>query len=268
MSSIFNIVRMLIPLFLAGIVFAQDCRVENFFRDRERGWFWRNVCLEEEAKKKKKEKEEKMVVVIPWDRLGEMKPSEVRKIYEKALDVAVANPTYENVRELKRLEVWMLKKASKFQEVATLVAMTDPEVASFAGMIASTTPGRMAYMKERSEEIYGKVLSYRDRAGLLIAVREGCSYCRALKEMIATYFVPGTGWSVRYVDIDRNPAFAENMQVYAVPDVFLAVKGEKPFVLRIATGYVSYDTLLERIYVGLKIYEQGGLSHAEEVSSY
>jgi len=253
----------LLLILLVSIVFAQECRVENFFRDRERGWFWRNVCLEE---KEKKEKEEPLAVKIPWDRLEGMKPSEIKELRDKALEVAVANPTYENVREFYRLQIWMLKKAEEFQDMVQLVTMTDPELASFSGMIPSTTPSRIAYFDARQEKVMRKIFSYRDRAGLLVAVKEGCIYCGAFMRVLEEYFIPGTGWSVRYIDIDRNPGFAVNMRVYAVPDVFLAVMGEKPFVLRIATGFVTYDVLLERIYRGLEIYEQGGLSH-EKVSA-
>ncbi len=256
-------VRVFLLLF-AGVVFANTCEVRYFFKDRERGWFWKNVCVEEEKKKEKEEKED-LVVRIPWNKLDQMKPSEIRKLGEKAREIAVANPTYENVKEYYRLQVWMLKKAEKFQKVASLVTMTDPEVASFAGMIADTKPSRTAYLSAEREKMYRKVLSYKDRAGLLVAVKKGCPYCKAFKDMVRTYFIPRTGWSIKYIDIEENPGFAVNLQVYAVPDIFLAVMGEKPFVLRIATGFVSYETLIERIYMGLEVYEKGGLKH--EVSS-
>ena len=256
-------------LLLSGLVFGATCEVENFFRDRERGWFWKNLCVEEERIKGEEREEEKLVVRIPWDKLGKMKPSEIRKLREEALEIAIANPTYENVREFYRLQVWMLKKSERFQKVANLVVMTDPEIASFVGMIADTKPSRVAYLSAEREKMYKKVLSYRDRAGLLVAVKKGCPYCKAFKDMVRTYFIPRTGWSIKYIDVDENPGFAVNLQVYAVPDIFLAVMGEEPFVLRIATGFVSYETLIERIYTGLEIYERGGLKHeVSEVSAY
>lgn len=247
-------------LLLSGFAFADACKVEYFFRDRERGWFWKNLCIEEEEKKEEERKEEKPLTVrIPWEKLDRMKPSEIRKLREEALEIAVANPTYENVRELYRLQVWMLKKSERFRRMVDLVVMTDPVVAGFAGMIADTKPSRIAYLSARRDEIFRKVLSYRNRAGLLVAVSKRCPYCMAFKNMAETHFIPRTGWRIRYIDIDENPGFAKNMQVYAVPDIFLAVMGEKPFVVRIATGFVSYETLMERIYMGLEIYEKGGL---------
>lgn len=251
---------LIFSLALAGTVFASDdpCKIKPFFKDREKGWFWKKMCIGREEKELRKTK-----VIVPWDRIDKIKPSELRKIYTEALDVAIANPTYENVREVKRLEMYMTKKARKYQEVASLVVMTDPELAAYTGMIASQTPARIAYMETKQEEIYRKLVRYRQKAGLIVAVRKGCSYCRAFKQMVATYFIPRTGWSVKYVDIDENPNFARNMSVYAVPDVFLAIKEEKPFIVRIATGYVSFNELIGRIYTGIKVYEQGGLSYGE-----
>ncbi|HHJ63313.1 MAG TPA: hypothetical protein ENJ61_00235 [Aquifex aeolicus] len=251
---------------LTGVVFASTCEIKYFFKDRERGWFWRNLCIEEERKGGKKKEGKDLTVKIPWDRLDEMKPSEIRKLREEALEIAVANPTYENVRELYRLHVWMLRKSERFQRTADLVVMTDPVVAGFVGKVADAKPARVAHLSARRDEMYRKVVSYRKRAGLLIAVTNTCPYCRALKDMIRLYFLPRTGWSVKYIDIEKNPGFARNLQVYTVPDIFLAVMGEKPFILRIATGFVSYETLIERIYTGLEIYEKGGLKY-EEVSA-
>ena len=260
----------LLLFLLAGAVFGGICEVKYFFKDRERGWFWKNLCIEKEGMEKetKKENKEKFVVHIPWDKLDKMKPSEIKKLREEALEIAVANPTYENVKEYYKLQVWILKKSEKFQKMASLVVMTDPEVASFAGMIADTKPSRVAYLSAEWERMYKKVLSYKNRAGLLVAVKKECPYCKAFKDMADAYFIPRTGWSIKYVDIGENPVFATNLQVYAVPDIFLAVMGEKPFVLRIATGFVSYETLIERIYMGLVIYEQGGLNHEASKVSY
>jgi len=247
---------------LLGFLFAygsDPCKREWFFTDKEKGWFWKNVCIEKKERKEEKKKEGEKVVKIPWDRLDEMTPSQIRKLRDKVLEIAVMNPTYENVKEYKRLELYIVKKADRFQRVAQLVAMTDPEIASYGGMIPSETPSRVVYAKEKRARILKKLSQYRNRAGLLIAVRKTCPYCRVLKEVIAMYFIPRTGWSVKYVDIDENPGFAYNMNVYAVPDIFLAVMDEKPFVLRIATGSVSYGELIERIYMGLEVYEKGGL---------
>lgn len=258
--------RLVLSLLLAGLVFADECKVENFFKDRERGFFWKRVCLEkEEEKKDKKEKKEKkeekkeLVVRIPWNELDKMKPSEIRKIAEEAREIAIANPTYENVREYYRFQVWMLKKASKFQEMAYLVAMTDPYVASYAGMIPNDFLGRTAYLSSEWQKKYNKVVAYRDRAGLLVAVKKGCPYCEVFKQVLEMHFIPQTGWAVKFVDVDENPNFARNLQIFGVPDTFLVVKGDKPFILRIATGPLSYEALVERVYWGLEVYEKGGL---------
>lgn len=252
---------MIILLFLtAGLVFGSTCEVKYFFKDRERGWFWKNVCIEEENRKEEKEKKKEYEIVrIPWDKLDGMKPSEIRKLREKALEIAVSNPTYENVKELYRLHVYMLKRARKFQEMATLVAMTDPEVSAYGGVIPVSKMGRDIYFGIKRENIYRKILSYKDRAGLLIAVTETCPYCKAFKRIVDLYLIPETGWSVKYVDINENPGFARNLGIRSVPDIFLVVMDEKPFVMRIGTGYMAYDMLLERIYRGLEVYERGGL---------
>lgn len=256
-------------LLLASVSFASPCKVENFFGDRERGWFWRNVCLEEEKKEEKKpKKKEEKVVVIPWSRLKDMTAKEIRELMTNTLEVAVTNPTYENVREYLRLQKWVLERSRKFQEVASLVNMTDPELSSYVGKIPSSKVAKDVYMSETQERMRKKLDEYRDRAGLLVAVSERCGYCKAFKRMAKLFFVPNTGWKIKYIDVDEYPAFAYRMQVSSVPDIFLAVMGQEPFVIRIGTGYLTETELIERVYRGIQIYEQGGLGHVQKAGAW
>jgi len=241
--------------------FAIKCEVRDFYLDRERGWFWNRVCIEEERKEKEREVEK--VVRIPWDRLGEMTPSEIKKLREEALEIAVMNPTYENVKELKKLELYIMKRSEKFQQVATLVYMTDPEIASYVADVPISTAGRIEKFSHMWDEIYRKLAEYRDRAGLIVAESKTCPYCKKQKEVLELMFKSRTGWAIRYVDIEENPAFAVRMSVYAVPDIFVAIRGRERFLMRVATGFISLDELVMRVYRAIEIYEGGGLWNAK-----
>jgi len=260
-------VGLLLGMVIVSVALGSNpCETKWFFSDREKGWFWKNLCVKKKEEERDKEKKDNEAAV-PWEKLDEMMPSELKKLREKVLETAVKNPTYGNVLALKKLELYMLKKAEDFRKMWALVTISDPEVASYVSAHPTAEPARRVYLLTKEEEVKEKLESYKNRAGLLIAVRKTCPYCHELDRMIRTFFIPRTGWSVQYIDIDEKPGFARNMNVYAVPDIFLAVMGEKPFVVRIATGYVTYSELIERILMGLEVYEKGGLDNVEKVAS-
>ena len=248
----------LIVLLMTVSVFAgtDPCSREYFYREKAEGWFWKNICIKEEEEEEEEIPER---VEVPWDRIDRLPPSKIREIYNRALDVAIMNPSYENVLEVKKLEDYMVKKARKFAEVAFAVSISDPHLSEVNLRIPTGVSARAVALAEEKRRKKEKLAFYRDRAGLIVAVTKTCPYCREMKRIIETYFIPYSGWEVLYVDVDENREFARRMSVYSVPDVFIAIRGEEPFVLRIATGLVTGEELVDRVLAGIRIYEEGGL---------
>ena len=115
-------------LLLFGLSFGDLCRpLKGWYEDRERGWFFGEWC-EKVEEKREKEKEKEKVVRVPWERLDRMSWREVRKLVEEIRGQAVMNPTYENVLEWKRLQLWMARKGMEFVKMDRLVTVTSGDV--------------------------------------------------------------------------------------------------------------------------------------------
>jgi len=236
--------------FLIALVYA-DCKpYKNFFYDEERGWFWKENCPEKE-KKEDTDKEKAFRVVIPWDKLDEMSPDEIKELQRKAEAIAIMHPTYENVREYKKLLLWIANKAREFAKMSYLVSMTDPEIASWLAQRPGTPYARRAYFKVKWNKVNEILERFKDKAGLVIFEREGCPYCEKQK-VIADLFSERHGWTVKFVDVYEKPVAAQRLNVQMVPDIFLVLNKEgRPIWQRIATGLQTLSQLERSVVWGL-----------------
>lgn len=118
----------------------------SFIGEHEEGWFWYKdpVLIEEQEEEKKEEpkKEESPVVVMKVDPPPETEPKEnepspdegpepfsvkwFQENLQKHLEVAIDNPTPENVRNYYMIQRVMMDKAQRFTEVAQSVVQGDP----------------------------------------------------------------------------------------------------------------------------------------------
>lgn len=245
--------RLISFLLIASFVWASCKPTKNFFEDRERGWFWKEVCTQEVKKKEKKEKKLPKKVIIPWSKLNDMSPDEIKKLVKEAESIAIMHPTYENVREYKRLLLWIANKAREYAKVDYLVSMTDPEIASWLAERPYTPYARRAYFKAKEKKVDEILRKYKDKAGLVIFKKEGCPYCERQKFVIKL-FKQKYHWEVKWVDVYEAPNAVEKLQVNSVPDIFLVLnKNGKPVWQRIATGLQTLDKLKKQIVWGLYV---------------
>lgn len=236
------------------LIFAKDsqCEKRPFYSDRERGWFWKEIC-------KKERKKKETVVKIPWDRLDSMSAEELKKLGEKVRAIAIMNPTPENVRQFLKLNIYFSKKASKFAGIASTIAMLDSEIASERGKIPTASFARFFERGVKLEERKERIRRNLNNFGLIVVVERTCPYCHKLAEIIKRDILP-YGINVLFVERTERLRFANRLGVRMVPDTFLVWReGNKPHFFRIATGLVDSNTLLERIDFILQKIEEGKL---------
>jgi len=249
----------ILGLFLSiGFAIALECKISNFYTGPEVGFYVKKLCEEEKKEEKRKEEKSKeklpQRVKIPWDMIDKLTPKEIRELHEKVLEIAVMYPTYENVYELKKLEAYMLKKAQKFYEMSYLVAFSSPEIAK--ELSPTNTQGRMLLSQYLEKKLKEKLLEYKDRAGLVVVESHSCPYCIEMKKVLEVYVKPEIGYAIRYVNF-YSP-LAKRLGAIAVPDIFLVIRkrDNTPWIIRVATGFVSADTLLQRIYYAILYFEK------------
>lgn len=173
-------------------------------------------------------------------------------------NVSIMRPTEDNVRRYMELEVAVVRRASRFADVAQRVAWAHPE-------LDMTLEGRPVnaqaievfdkrQMSERAETV--KALS-QDHV-LLFFFRSDCPYCHAFAPTLAGFSarygisivpisVDGAGLA-EFKDFRVDNGIARRLNVTSVPTVFLAqpATGE---IQPVGFGPLSESQLLERLTV-------------------
>lgn len=258
-----KLISLVLAVFITSVVSAEQCKkTKEYYKDSSRGYYYFEDCSQEEVEIEK-EKEPEIPKLqgfktipkeqqIPWDILDEIDPSEIDAIHLQALSVATMHPTEENVKEHKKLLMWITQKAMSYVVTNTAVTKTDADLAKWAGKNPASTSGRhvkIAYMEKKKKEI---IYSFKDKAGLIVLTQQGCIYCEKQKEVL-NILRGEMEWVAKTVDARSVPNMAAKFGVSTFPDIFLVInRGGQPVYQRIGAGFHTYASLKDGILFGLK----------------
>lgn len=230
-----------------------------FWNDRHRGWhFYEDPPVESPAPLP--EKRAPAPATMP--KVADQRPPELRQFeqmqrqLEDLRNVAIVNPTEDNVRRYMRFEAKVVRQASYFADVAQRVAWTEPD-------LDMTLEGRpvnalaiQAYDKDQAQSRQAAVAALAPTHVLFFFFRSDCPYCHTLAPTLdafqARYGMRVVAISVDGAGLPGFPAFrrdngiAKTLGVSQVPALYLA----EPFSNRVTplgVGVLSEAQLLERI---------------------
>jgi len=223
-----------------------------FFSDRKRGWWW----YEKEPAKPEKKKEESGTRVkvnldnYTYQELWNMYPDDFQKILKIVLRQAVQNPSVKNVKDYLTMQDISKRKSMVFSSVVGYVGQTNPDF-SINETYPTTAPGRRALTAMNLNEKNNTINEARGRFALIMFNRDGCSFCESQSEILA-YFEDYFGWSIRKVNISRQPDVAARFNIEKVPEIIIVSRKTGDY-MPISVGTVSMNELKDRIYRSIRM---------------
>jgi len=212
-----------------------------------KGWWWYEDPPKTEPEKKLKEP------ILPEyspEELWAMDPDRLRDYAETVKKEAVRLPSEANVRRHYQVQDIIRRKAVAFANASELIWQKHPEL-SVAKDVPLAAPGRNAVTREKVVERERELAAGRDEFALLYFRSEGCPFCEE-QEAILDYFRKRFGWTVKAIDVDRNPALAGRLGVQTTPTLMLIRKGV-PDTLPITVGVASAAEIEARLYRGIRL---------------
>lgn len=230
----------------------------SYWGDLERGWFWyEDPLLDPEPPK----------VVAPVAPPTTKQPRKAPELVElerlqrqleEARKIAVIRPTEQNVLRYMRLEADVVRRATKFSEVAQRLGWTNPELdMSLEGRPVNPLALQAYNQKSLAEsESAIKALS-RDHA-LFFFFRSDCPYCHTYAPILEQ-FASRFGLMIVPISLDGGgiPSFesprtdngiARTLNVTQVPATFLAHPSSGT-ITPVGFGVLSTDQLINRVTV-------------------
>lgn len=234
---------------------------DSYWRDRERGWFWYDDPLPERNEGPKPKPAAIPTISAPT---GLRKPSELvefealQKRVEDLRNIAIINPSEQNIRNYLNIQNFVIEKASTFADVAQRVIWATPELDPTVTGRPVNAKALEVFDREQAGTRTNTVAQLSQTHALFFFFRSDCPYCHQFAPLLKD-FEAKFGLHIVAISVDggglpefRNPrvdnGIARTLDVRQVPALFLAEpRGGK--ITPIGYGVLSESELLERIYV-------------------
>lgn len=270
--SLILVVFILLPLSSHANTRWSDCKVkEQYYKDKERGWYFREKCEEIEKKDKeaKKKKEEK----IDWAKVADpayldtLDAEKFRKLLERVKDEAVYNPSHEKVIAYMKMQDYMRVKSVKFAYIWRDALLQNPHLD-----MTVKNPGSV-YGAHAKAEIVGEeknriINKMKDTVGVYFFVSGECPYCHKQSKImdmlrdrhkIAVKSVSSDYCDPSFKDCSVEPFMFENFQIKATPTMVAVLKDahDRPTFQPIGTGIITLDEVIERLVFYYRYHQTG-----------
>jgi len=234
---------------------------DSYWRDRERGWFWYDDPLPErnEGPKPKSKAVPSISAPTAPRKASELVEFEaLQKRVEDLRNIAIINPSEQNIRNYLDIQNFVIEKASTFADVAQRVIWATPELDPTVTGRPVNAKALEVFDREQAGARTNTVAQLSQTHALFFFFRSDCPYCHQFAPLLKD-FEAKFGLHVVPISVDGGglPEFpsprvdngiARTLDVRQVPALFLAEpRGGK--ITPIGYGVLSESELLERIFV-------------------
>ncbi len=242
--------------------------VEYTHSPKEGYWWYKDPLKEPQKEEEPPEEEQKQSSSSPqikplkeysYKELLYMHPNEFKPIFEHYKDLAVMNPTEENLWNYYNILDVLRKKALLFTQASMYFLQKYPEFGEID--IPLTNPAKSAQRKIISQEISNTLK--RTDYGLLVFVQPNCGFCEAqlriLKRFGQRHNIP-----IKVIDITQDSDATSLFGIESTPTIIVVSQKDRDWFF-LSSGVLSLDEIEERVFTtikhleGEKLPEQWGL---------
>jgi conjugal transfer pilus assembly protein TraF len=236
----------------------------GFFGGKEEGWFWYKDPREARLKQpipttpepeKKEPAPTKETAIAKEEKIPAFSVKWIRENLDKLRDIAIDDPTPENVRNYYYAQRIMLDKADKFASVAKQVVTTDPYLDENNNFpFATAARANIARLQTEAKKEGLKHLA--GKAGLWFFFDSKCSFC-SMQVSTVNHLAQNYGFEVKAITLDgrslpdlkmpvvRDQGQFKTLNLTITPTLVLAVP-PKTFLV-ISQGVLSDSAADERL---------------------
>jgi conjugal transfer pilus assembly protein TraF len=239
-------------ILLGGLLLflSQPALAAVYGSEAKRGWWWYEDPPAQEGKKGPEKEVASAPPAYTPEELWNLHPDAFQEYAEGVKKEAVRDPSEAKVKHYYEVQEVARKKALAFANASEYIWQKHPEL-TVAKDYPVAAPGRNALTRQQVEERDRVIRSAREDFALLYFHSLGCSFCTE-QEGILGYFLGKFGWTVKRIDIDREPATAGRFNIVTTPTLLLIHRGT-PDSLPISAGVASATEIEEKLYRGIRL---------------
>ena len=248
-------------------VFAQDGQDTGFYENQKEGWFWYqdppHVPEEEEqeipppvqaiARQQQPENQYRTadLTQISLDDIWNLYPDDFQELLDHVQNLAVQSPSEENTLRYLVMQDVARRKALAYTNSAMYVNQKYSNLFNVGQVYPTSKPGVTAKVQMQQQEIAQTIAKASSSHALIYFTSPTCGFCRK-QDGILSYFSEKYRWSVKSVDITRQPGLAARFGIETTPTLLLIKKGMENYMTA-AVGVVALTELERKLYRAVRI---------------
>jgi conjugal transfer pilus assembly protein TraF len=247
--------------------FAQDEGQDTgFYQNQKEGWFWYQnpppVPEEEEqeiappiqaiAQQKIENKYRTAdLTQISLDDIWNLYPDDFQELLDHVQNLAVQSPSEENTLRYLVMQDVARRKALAYTNSAMYVNQKYSNLFNVGQVYPTSKPGVTAKVQMQQQEIAQTIARASSSHALIYFTSPTCGFCQK-QDGILSYFSEKYRWSVKSVDITRQPGLAARFGVETTPTLLLIKKGIDDY-MTVSVGVVALTELERKLYRAVRI---------------
>jgi len=245
---------------------ARDDQNPQFYEKQKEGWFWyHDPVLKEEKKQEASEVQRlprqqgnryrgKDLERVSLETLWEMYPDDFQELLDHVQNLAVQAPTEENTLRYLVMQDVARRKALAYTNSAMYVTQKYGNLFNVNQVYPTSRPGVTARVQMQNQEIGQTIVDTRENHALIYFTSPTCGFCEKQNGILA-YFIDKYGWTIKPVDISRQPDVAARFGIETTPTLLLIKKGMEDY-MTVSVGVVTLTELERKLYRAVR-YLQG-----------
>ena len=265
--------RPVVLLFVLGLlclpfcILAQDIEDPKFYEKQKEGWFWYHDPTAETEGEQSQESTQVQKLQQPENRyrgtdleqvsleaMWKMYPDDFQELLDHVQNLAVQAPTEENTLRYLVMQDVARRKALAYTNSAMYVTQKYGNLFNVNQVYPTSKPGVTARVQMQNQEIGQTIVDARVNHALIYFTSPTCGFCEKQNGILA-YFVDKYGWTIKPVDISRQPGISARFGIETTPTLLLIKKGLENY-MTVSVGVVTLTELERKLYRAVR-YLQG-----------
>ena len=256
----------------------------KFFDSSRWGWFYNEKCItksldafqekkqqpasQPQQQPKKLTDQEIIRLATNPHYLNNLSATEYKKMYEHVTNIAVMQPTKDNVAAYMYMTNFTRVKSLIFAHAVTDYTMNNPKY-NMIKKLGETSWSYNAYHSQENDEVKQMIELHKDNLGIIVFIKDGCPFCEkqlpVLNWLQSDYHIDVVAASLNQCPANTNniqcmvnPAAFKLYNVQYEPTIVLVIRQAdgSPKFEPVGVGLTDEVTLVNRIYYFVKGYYQ------------
>jgi conjugal transfer pilus assembly protein TraF len=249
-------------------ILGQDEEDPKFYEKQKEGWFWYHDPTPKPKEEPRQERSQVPSIIqqpenryrgadleqVSLEALWKMYPDDFQELLDHVQNLAVQTPTEENTLRYLIMQDVARRKALAYTNSAMYVTQKYGNLFNVNQVYPTSKPGVTARVQMQSQEIGQTIADARNNHALIYFTSPTCGFCEK-QEGILAYFVDKYRWTIKPVDIHRQPDVATKFGIETTPTLLLIKKGMEDY-MTVSVGVVALTELERKLYRAVR-YLQG-----------